>query len=74
MIEHFSSLRPTWLLFDADWIHTVQSSELVRTRLRKIVSIGRVKWIEDSAGSGKDNAAWYLFDAIKTGPTEFHGR
>jgi hypothetical protein len=47
---------------------------LVRSRLRKIVSIGRVKWIEDSAGSGKDNAAWYLFDAIKAGPTEFYGR
>lgn len=74
MIEHFSDLRPTWLLFDADWVHTIQSSELVRSRLRKIVSIGRVKWIEDSAGSGKDNAAWYLFDAIKAGPTEFYGR
>lgn len=74
MIEHFSDLRPTWLLFDADWIHTIQSSELVSNRLCKIVSIGRVKWIEDSAGSGKDNAAWYLFDKSKTGPTQFHGR
>ncbi len=74
MIEHFSDLRPTWLLFDADWVHTIQSSELVKTRLCKIVSIGRVKWIEDSAGSGKDNAAWYLFDKNKTGPTEFYGR
>ena len=74
MIEHFSDLRPTWLLFDADWVHTIQSSDLVKNRLCKIVSIGRVKWIEDSAGSGKDNAAWYLFDKNKTGPTEFHGR
>lgn len=74
MIERFSDLRPTWLLFDADWIHTVQSSELVKTRLCKIISIGRVKWIEDSAGSGKDNAAWYLFDRNKSGETEFHGR
>lgn len=74
LITTFSDLRPTWLLFDADWIHTIQSSELVKNRLCKIVSIGRVKWIEDSAGSGKDNAAWYLFDKNKTGPTEFHGR
>lgn len=74
MIEHFSDIKPTWLLFDADWVHTVQSSELVKNRLCKIVSIGRVKWIEDSAGSGKDNAAWYLFDANKAGPTEFYGR
>lgn len=74
MIEQFSNLKPTWLLFDADWIHTIQSAELVKTRLCKIVSIGRVKWIEDSAGSGKDNAAWYLFDQNKRGETEFHGR
>ena len=74
LIKTFSDLRPTWLLFDADWVHTIQSSELVKTRLCKIVSIGRVKWIEDSAGSGKDNSAWYLFDSKKVGPTEFYGR
>ena len=74
MIEHFSNLRPTWLLFDADWIHTQQSSDLVKSRLCKIVSIGRVKWIEDSSGTGNDNCCWYLFDAKKTGPVEFCGR
>ena len=26
MIDHFSLLRPTWLLFDADWAHTKQSA------------------------------------------------
>ena len=25
MIEHFSDRIPTWLLFDADWMHTKQS-------------------------------------------------
>lgn len=74
MIEHFSDLRPTWLLFDADWLHTIQSSDLVKSRLIKIVSIGRVKWIEDSAGTGKDNCCWYLFDKHKIGTTEFYGR
>jgi hypothetical protein len=74
MIEHFSNLRPTWLLFDADWMHTEQSSDLIRNRLVKIVSIGRVKWIEDSAGTGKDNCCWYLFDKTNNGETEFHGR
>jgi hypothetical protein len=74
LIRVFSDLRPTYLLFDADWIHTIQSSELVKERLCKIISIGRVKWIEDSAGSGKDNACWYLFDAKKAGPTQFYGR
>lgn len=75
MIEHFSNLRPTWLLFDADWIHTIQSAELVKSRLVKIVSIGRVKWIEDSAGSGKDNAVWHLFDKNKSiDYVELYGR
>lgn len=74
LIIRFSDLRPTWLLFDADWLHTIQSSELVQQRLCKIVSIGRVKWIEDSAGTGKDNCCWYLFDKNKNGVTEFIGR
>ena len=44
------------------------------TYCSKIVSVGRVKWIEGSKGVGKDNCAWYLFDAMKRGPTEFYGR
>jgi len=38
-----------------------------------IVAIGRVKWIEDSDTSGKDNACWYLFNSEPT-ETVFHGR
>ena len=74
MIWHFSNINPTWLLFDADWIHTKQSNPFL-TRLKKIVSIGRVKWIEDSNSVGKDNCCWYLFDnkdMVK--PIEFWGR
>jgi hypothetical protein len=73
MIERFSSLRPTWLLFDADWMHTKQSAPFMPW-LRKIVSVGRVKWIPDSKMTGKDNCAWYLFDQNSTGQTEFYGR
>jgi hypothetical protein len=73
MIEHFSSLKPTWLLFDADWAHTRQSSTLIK-RCVKIVSVGRLKWIPDSKMSGKDNCAWYLFDANHSGDTVFVGR
>jgi hypothetical protein len=73
MIEVFSDLRPTWLLFDADWIHTRQAVPFL-WRLRRIVSVGRVKWIEGSKGCGKDNCAWHLFDASGVGPAEFYGR
>ena len=54
-------MAPTWLLFDADWMHTKQSAPLM-PYCRAIVSVGRLKWIPDSAMTGKDNAAWYLFD------------
>lgn len=73
MIERFSAVRPTWLLFDADWMHTKQSAPFMPW-LRKVVSVGRVKWIPDSKMTGKDNCAWYLFDQNGTGPTEFVGR
>jgi hypothetical protein len=75
MIEHFSALCPTWLLFDADWMHTKQSVPFM-PYLRKVVSVGRVKWIPDSKMTGKDNCAWHLFDqtGVHTGDTVFHGR
>lgn len=72
MIEHFIKFKPTWLLFDADWMHTKQSSELMK-RCSKVVSVGRVKWIEDSKMTGKDNVCWYLFSNEATGTT-FYGR
>jgi hypothetical protein len=58
---------PTWLLFDADWMHTRQSAPFM-PHLRKIVSVGRVKWIPDSPFTGKDNCCWYLFDQTSAAP------
>ena len=73
MIEHFAPQWPTWLLFDADWMHTKQSIPYLQ-HLHKIVSVGRIKWFGNM--TGKDNCAWYLFDA-QTPPimgTFFYGR
>jgi hypothetical protein len=72
MIQHFSRQRPTWLLFDADWMHTKQSAPFMPL-LRAVVSVGRVKWIPDSKMTGKDNCAWYHF-APGDSTTVFHGR
>jgi len=72
-IEWYSVQMPTWLLFDADWMHTKQSAEYM-TMCKKVVSVGRIKWIEDSKSVGKDNCCWYLFDYHHRGPTEFYGR
>lgn len=61
LIVHLSDLAPTWLLFDADWAHTRQAAPYL-DRCRKIAAIGRLRWIEGTTMSGKDNCAWYLFD------------
>lgn len=73
LIVHLSDQAPTWLLFDADWMHTRQSTPFM-DRLRKVVSVGRVKWIPDSKMTGKDNCCWYLFDRPSSEPTVFVGR
>lgn len=69
MIDRFAAIRPTWLLFDADWLHTEQSARHTR-HLQKVVSVGRLCWIEGTNQTGKDNVAWHLFDARHMGPVE----
>ena len=72
MIREFIKWAPTWLLFDADWMHTAQAIPYLE-HCRKVVSIGRVKWFPGSDSTGKENCCWYLFTKEK-GPTEFYGR
>lgn len=73
LIAYWSMSCPTWLLFDADWMHTKQAAPYLG-RCKKVVSVGRVKWIENSKHTGKDNCAWYLFDGQRDQVPEFHGR
>jgi len=73
LIQHFQRIAPTWLLLDSDWASTRQAAPFLPC-CSDIVAIGRVKWIEDSKHTGKDNHAWYRFDIKhKVGPV-FHGR
>ena len=73
IIENLSRQKPTWLLFDADWMHTKQAAPYIN-RLEAIVSVGRVKWIEGSKMTGKDNCCWYLFTDVPNNHTQFYGR
>jgi hypothetical protein len=73
MIERFMRIAPTWLLLDADWSHTKQSAPFL-DQCSHIVSVGRLKWIEDSKYTGKDNAAWYRFHSQHVGGPRFVGR
>jgi len=70
MILHFQKIAPTWLLFDADWAHTGQAAPYL-SQCSHIVSVGRLKWIEGTKQTGKDNCAWYHFDANHTAGPRF---
>lgn len=72
MLEIFRVTKPTWLLHDANWLFTRQAAPHL-PYIHKIVTIGRVTWIEGTNMSGKDDAVWSLHKA-DTGVTEFYGR
>lgn len=72
LIETFRRAKPTWLLHDANWLFTRQAAPYL-PYARKIVAIGRVKWIEGSKMTGKDDAVWTCFEDTP-GPTFFFGR
>lgn len=73
LIDLLSEAHPTWLLVDADWVHTRQAVPYI-PRLRRIVSVGRVKWIADSPFTGKDNCAWHLFTKPSHEAPAFYAR
>jgi hypothetical protein len=73
LITHFQNIAPTWLLLDADWKETRQATPY-RPHCSDIVAIGRVKWIEGSKHTGKDNACWYEFDSKHMICPVFHWR
>jgi hypothetical protein len=71
LIVHFSRIAPSWLLLDVEWAHTQQAAPLLPA-CSDIVAIGRVKWISGSEHNGKENYAWYRFDARHTSGPVFH--
>ena len=70
MIMHFKDLVPTYLLFDADWMHTKQAIPYLKY-CTDIISVGRLIWIEGTKMTGKDNCCWYRFDKSSNG-IQFH--
>jgi hypothetical protein len=72
LIEHWRVQMPTWTLLDANWMFTKQAGPFLRYASH-IVTVGRVKWIEGSKMTGKDDAAWFRFQAAPC-ETRFFGR
>ncbi len=64
----------TWFLFDANWVFTSQSRDLISQYCTDIVPIGRLIWIPDTQQAGKDDSCWYRFDPNKAipGPANMH--
>lgn len=62
IILQLSSILPTWLLLNGNYVFNKKSAECMRF-CTDVLPIGRVKWIEDSAMSGKEDSIWALFDS-----------
>jgi hypothetical protein len=73
LIAHFHCIAPTWLLLGSDWAQTKQAAAFMAS-CSDMVTIGRVKWIEGSKHTGKDNFAWFRFDAMHVSGPAFHWR
>ncbi|WP_116134323.1 class I SAM-dependent methyltransferase [Tropicimonas sp. IMCC34043] len=71
-IRHFTAFRPVWLLLASDFAFNGYFGE-VEAICRTIVAVGRVSW-EGNGQAGKENAAWYLFDAAHRDGPSFKGR
>jgi len=72
LLDHLPDIAPTWTILDADIAHNKRMAPYI-AHCVKIVSVGRVSWLNNGKG-GFDNAAWYLFNQKYNGPTEFFGR
>jgi len=73
LITHFMHQLPTWLLFDSDWAYNKSSAPYL-DYCSDIVAVGRLRWIEGTTQTGKDNVSWYRFWHRHVGKTNFHAR
>ena len=64
MIEKFRIHAPTWLLFDAGFMHNGGAKPYLK-HCRRIVSVGRVSWMGNGTSS-MDDCCWYEFVDFET--------
>lgn len=73
ILELFPTLKPTWLLLPFGYACNKRMAPHMDI-CKKVVPIGRVKWIEDSKQSSTDDFAWFLFDASYQGHARLYPR
>lgn len=60
LIEHLSSLAPTFLLIDAGWSQSTEATGLMAERCSSMIAVGDMAW-SGVAATKKENCAWYCF-------------
>lgn len=73
IIQHLIGIAPGWFLLPFDFAANDYFKRLIR-HCADIVPIGRVKWVPDSKDVGKDNCAWFYFDALNRAPATMRPR
>ena len=75
LLDHFVSLKPTWLLLPAGYMNNIYFGPYMKGCSR-VVSIGRLKWIKGSKHTSTDDFCWYFWPKGSTGEMEtvFYGR
>jgi len=75
LIDHFVSLKPTWLLLPAGYMNNIYFGPYMK-RCSRVVSIGRIKWFRDSKHTSTDDFCWYFWKKGATTDTRtiFYGR
>ena len=63
MIEHFADFKPTWLLFDADWIHTKQSIPYL-TMLKRLLVLDELNGLKELRVSVKTTVVGIFFTTL----------
>ncbi len=72
IIQHLLTIAPVWALLPWDFAANDYFRALIR-QCSDIVPIGRVSWLGNGT-PGKDNAAWYRFDAGNRHPATVRAR
>ena len=72
LIRHLTSIAPLWTILPFCFAAN-EYFRRVAPMCAEILPIGRVSWLENGK-PGKDDSAWFLFDAANRRPTVLHAR
>ena len=59
LLDHLPTLKPTWFLLPADYMHNVRMGPYMKC-CEQVIAVGRLYW-QPNKVKGVSNFAWYLF-------------